>query len=151
AKTDEVEADVPGFLGSLPDGASANRLALAKWLVSPDNPLTPRVRVNQIWQTIFGLGIVETAEDFGTQGFPPSHPELIDWLATEFIANGWNQKAIIRLIVTSNTYQQSSNATKELLERDPRNVLLARGARYRVDAETVRDIALMASGLLSTK
>jgi Protein of unknown function (DUF1553) len=150
AKAEEVEADVPGFLGSIKD-APSNRLGLAKWLMSPDNPLTARVRVNQIWQTIFGMGIVETAEDFGTQGFRPSHPELLDWLATEFVSNGWDQKALLRLIVTSNTYRQSSNASPILIEKDPRNVLLARGARYRVEAEMVRDIVLSVSGLLSEK
>jgi hypothetical protein len=149
---EEVTAGVPAFLGfPLPEDAPPNRLGLAKWLVSPDNPLTPRVRVNQIWQMIFGLGIVETSGDFGTQGFRPSHPELLEWLATDFVSNGWNQKAILRLIVTSNTYRQSSKATLEQLERDPRNAFLARGARYRVEAEMVRDIALNVSGLLSTK
>ena len=150
AKAEEVESDVPSFLGSIKD-APPNRLGLAKWLVSPDNPLTARVRVNQLWQTIFGMGIVETSEDFGTQGFRPSHPELLDWLATEFVSKGWDQKAILRLIVTSNTYKQTSNATPALLERDPRNVLLARGARYRVEAEMVRDITLSVSGLLNLK
>jgi mono/diheme cytochrome c family protein len=151
AKAEGVEADVPSFLGSIPKDAPPNRLGLAKWLVSPDNPLTARVRVNQLWQTIWGMGIVETSEDFGTQGFRPSHPELLDWLATEFVSNGWDQKAILRLIVTSNTYRQTSNATTALSERDPRNVLLARGARYRVEAEMVRDIVLSDSGLLSLK
>jgi mono/diheme cytochrome c family protein len=150
AKAEEVEADVPSFLGSIKD-APPNRLGLAKWLVTPDNPLTARVRVNHIWQMIFGMGIVETAEDFGTQGFRPSHLELLDWLATEFVNSGWDQKALLRLIVTSNTYRQSSNASPALLERDPRNVLLARGARYRVEAETVRDITLSVTGLLSLK
>jgi hypothetical protein len=150
AKAEEVESDVPSFLGSIKD-APPNRLGLAKWLASPENPLTARVRVNQIWQMIFGMGIVETSEDFGTQGFRPSHPELMDWLATEFVSNGWDQKAILRLIVTSNTYKQTSNASPALLERDPRNVLLARGARYRVEAEMVRDITLSVSGLLSLK
>jgi hypothetical protein len=150
AKTEEVAADVPAFLGSL-ENAPPNRLGLAKWLVSSDNPLTPRVRVNQLWQTIFGMGLVETSEDFGTQGYRPSHPELLDWLATEFVSSGWDQKALLRLIVTSSTYRQSSNANPTLLEKDPRNVLLARGARYRVEAEMVRDIVLSVSGLLSEK
>jgi len=150
AKAEEVESDVPSFLGAIKNGPS-NRLGLANWLVGPDNPLTARVRVNQIWQMIFNMGIVETAEDFGTQGFRPSHPELLDWLATEFVSNGWDQKALLRLIVNSNTYRQSSDTTPTLLERDPRNVLLARGARYRVEAEIVRDITLSVSGLLTLK
>ena len=149
---EEVEAGVPAFLGSpFPENAPPNRLGLAKWLVSSDNPLTSRVRVNQIWQMIFGLGIVQTAGDFGTQGFRPSHPELLDWLASEFVSNGWDQKAILRLIVTSSAYRQSSKASPELLAQDPQNVLLARGGRYRVEAEMVRDIVLSVSGLLSTK
>jgi hypothetical protein len=117
AKTEEVAADVPAFLGSL-ENAPPNRLGLAKWLVSSDNPLTPRVRVNQLWQTIFGMGLVETSEDFGTQGYRPSHPELLDWLATEFVSSGWDQKALLRLIVTSSTYRQSSNANPTVLEKD---------------------------------
>jgi hypothetical protein len=151
SKGDLVEADVPSFLGGLPTGAPPNRLGLAEWLVSKDNPLTARVTVNHFWDTIFGRGIVETTEDFGTQGFPPSHPELLDWMAAEFMDSGWNMKAIQRLIVTSSTYRQSSAVTPELLERDPTNKLLARGPRFRVDAEMVRDIALSASGLLSSK
>jgi mono/diheme cytochrome c family protein len=151
SKGDLVEADVPNFLGKLPAGAPPNRLGLAEWLVSRDNPLTARVTVNHYWETIFGRGIVETTEDFGTQGSPPSHPELLDWLAVEFMDQGWNVKAIQRLIVTSNTYRQSSSVTPDLLERDPSNSLLARGPRFRVEAEMVRDIALEASGLLSQK
>jgi hypothetical protein len=150
-KADPVAAGVPGFLGSLPADGPQNRLGLARWLVGPANPLTARVRMNQIWQTFFGRGIVETTEDFGTQGSPPSHPELLDWLATEFVSSGWDQKAMQRLIVTSSTYRQASTATPELRERDPANVLLARGPRFRVEAEMVRDIALAASGLLSAK
>ena len=151
SKGDLVEADVPAFLGPLPAGAPPNRLGLAQWLVSRDNPLTARVTVNHFWETIFGRGIVETTEDFGTQGFAPSHPELLDWLAVEFMDNGWDMKAIQRLIVTSSTYRQSSAVTPELIERDPGNMLLARGPRFRVEAEMVRDIALGASGLLSEK
>jgi hypothetical protein len=151
SKGDLVEADVPSFLGKLPSGEPPNRLGLAKWLVSRENPLTARVTVNHFWETIFGRGIVETTEDFGTQGSRPSHPELLDWLAVEFMDNGWDMKAIQRLIVTSNTYRQSSTVTPELLERDPANALLARGPRFRVEAEMVRDIALEASGLLSEK
>ena len=150
-KGDEVFASVPAFLGTLPPDGPQNRLGLARWLVSRENPLTARVRMNQIWQTYFGRGLVETSEDFGSQGSPPSHPELLDWLAEQFMDTGWDQKAMHRLIVTSNTYRQSSVVSRELLERDQANVLLARGPRFRVEAETVRDIALAASGLLSTK
>jgi Protein of unknown function (DUF1553) len=146
-----VEADVPAFLGPLPAGAPTNRLGLAEWLISRDNPLTARVTVNRFWEAMFGRGIVETSEDFGTQGSAPSHPELLDWLATEFMDDGWNMKAIQRLIVTSSTYRQSSVTSPELLEKDPANTLLARGPRFRVEAEMVRDIALSASGLLSAK
>ena len=151
SKGDQVDADVPSFLGPLPSNVPPNRLGLAKWLVSGDNPLTARVRMNQIWETIFGRGIVETTEDFGTQGSAPSHPELLDWLATEFVDKGWDTKAMQRLIVTSSTYRQSSAVTPELLERDPANTLLARGPRFRVEAEMVRDIALSTAGLLSAK
>jgi hypothetical protein len=151
SKGDLVEADVPSFLGGLPQGSTPNRLGLAKWLVSGNHPLTARVRMNQIWENIFGRGIVETAEDFGTQGFAPSHKELLDWLATEFVGRGWDTKAMQRLIVTSATYRQSSAVPQELLERDPGNALLARGPRFRVEAEMVRDIALSAAGLMSSK
>jgi hypothetical protein len=107
--------------------------------------------VNHFWETIFGRGIVETTEEFGSQGFPPTHPELLDWLATEFMESGWDMKAMKRLMVTSSTYRQSSAVTPALLERDPSNALLARGPRFRVEAEMVRDIALASSGLLSAK
>jgi hypothetical protein len=151
AKTDEVQAGIPSFLGSLPSDQPQNRLALAKWLVSRDNPLTARVTINHIWETYFGRGIVETAEDFGTQGARPSHPELLDWLATEFMDSGWDIKAMQKLIVTSAAYRQASKATPELIEKDPTNSLLSRGARFRVEAEMVRDITLSVSGLLSPK
>ena len=114
-----------------------------------DNPLTARVAVNRLWETLFGRGLVATGDDFGTQGERPSHPALLDWLAVEFVEGGWSQKALLRQIVTSATYRQSSATTAALLERDPANALLARGARFRVEAEMVRDIALAASGLLS--
>jgi hypothetical protein len=146
-----VYADVPSALPRLPADAMPNRLGLAEWLVSDTNPLTARVTVNHFWEAIFGHGIVETAEDFGTQGDPPTHPELLDWLATEFMQSGWDVKKIQRLIVTSATYRQSSALTPELESRDPNNKLYARGPRFRVDAETVHDIALSASGLLSEK
>ena len=151
SKGDLVYADVPAVLGSLPKDAMPNRLGLAEWLVSDDNPLTARVTVNHFWEALFGHGIVETAEDFGSQGEPPSHPELLDWLATEFEKNGWSMKGIQRLIVTSATYRQSSRVTPALLARDPYNKLYARGPRFRVEAEMVHDIVLSASGLLSSK
>jgi hypothetical protein len=128
-----------------------NRLGLAEWLVSDDNPLTARVTVNRFWEALFGHGIVQTSEDFGTQGDLPSHPQLLDWLASEFMKEGWSMKKIQRLMVTSTTYMQSSRATPELLARDPYNLLYARGPRFRVEAEMVHDIALSASGLLSSK
>jgi hypothetical protein len=128
-----------------------NRLGLARWLVGKDNPLTARVAVNRIWEQYFGHGIVETSEDFGTQGQKPSHPELLDWLATEFMDRGWSMKAIGRLIVTSTAYRQSAGVTPELLAKDPYNRLIARGPRIRMEAEMVRDTVLAASGLLSAK
>jgi hypothetical protein len=148
---DPVEPGVPASLHRLLANAPANRLTLARWLVDEKNPLVGRVVMNQVWQAYFGRGLVATTEDFGTQGARPTHPELVDWLAREFIARGWSLKAMHRAIVTSATYRQSSRATPELLARDPRNELLARGARFRVPAETVRDIALSASGLLAAK
>jgi len=148
---DNVYADVPGALGHLSGGEMPNRLGFARWLVDDSNPLTARVTVNRFWATLFGHGIVETSEDFGSQGDPPTHPELLDWLATEFMSDGWDQKKILRLMVTSATYRQSSDVKPQLEERDPDNKLLARGPRFRVEAETVRDIALQASGLLSSK
>jgi hypothetical protein len=125
-----------------------NRLDLARWLVSPENPLTPRVTVNRVWMHYFGRGLVETDEDFGTQGSPPTHPELLDWLARDFVHGGWSMKHLHRLIVMSATYRQSSKARPDLAERDARNLLLARQERLRVEAEIVRDAALCASGLL---
>lgn len=142
----------PGVLGVLhawSPGEAPNRLDLARWLTDPKNPLTPRVTVNRIWQEYFGKGLVETENDFGTQGSPPSHPELLDWLAAEFLARGGRQKAMHRLIVTSAAYRQSSNERPELQQRDPGNRLLARQTRLRLDAEVVRDAALTASGLLT--
>lgn len=137
---------------ALPEtGQPRNRLDLAKWLVNPANPLTPRVTINRIWLRYFGRGIVETEEDFGTQGAPPVHPELLDWLSGEFIRQGWSLKAMHRLIVTSATYRQASTARPDLNEVDPRNLLLARQERLRVEAEIVRDAALSASRLLNPK
>ena len=148
---DKVTAAVPAFLGSLPDGAPKNRLGLAQWLVSPSNPLTARVAVNRYWQAYFGTGLVKTTEDFGSQGDAPSHPELLDWLAMEFVKSGWDVKAMQKLIVTSAAYRQSSKATPLLLKMDPENRLLARGARFRLPAEAIRDQALAVSGLLTEK
>jgi hypothetical protein len=144
----KVRPGVPAVLPALPKGAPANRLGLARWLVSPGNPLTARVTVNRHWQTFFGTGLVRTTEDFGVQGAPPSHPELLDWLATEFVRGGWDVKRLHRLIVTSATYRQSSRLTPALRERDPDNRLLARGPRYRLSSFVLRDQALAASGLL---
>ncbi|MGH9694310.1 MAG: DUF1553 domain-containing protein, partial [Bryobacteraceae bacterium] len=150
SKGDIVYANVPASLNPLPTNAMPNRLGLAEWLVSDDNPLTARVTVNHFWETIFGHGIVETSEDFGSQGDPPTHPELLDWLATEFMHDHWDMKKIQRLMVTSATYRQSSGVSPELVARDPYNKLYARGPRFRVEAETVHDIALSAAGLLSS-
>ncbi|MBI1314027.1 DUF1553 domain-containing protein [bacterium] len=143
----------PGIPAVFDDGSPppTNRLEFARWLVSDHNPLAARVAVNRAWQAFFGNGLVATSDDFGTQANPPTHPELLDWLATEFVTDGWSQKRLHRLIVTSATYRQQSNVTPDLLERDPNNELLARGPRFRAPAETVRDIMLKASGLLSPK
>jgi hypothetical protein len=149
--TKKVGAGTPAFLHALPEDAPQNRLTFAKWLVDPKAPTTARVMVNRIWMTYFGQGIVATPEDLGTQSETPMHPELLDWLATEFMDRGWSIKAIHRLIVNSSTYRQSSRVTPDLQERDPYNRLLARGPRFRVEGEIVRDIALAASGLLTPK
>ncbi len=145
---EKVEANVPAVFPPLPSDAPRNRLGLAKWLTDPLHPLTARVAVNRYWQQYFGVGIVKTAEDFGMQGQWPTHPELLDWLAVEFIESGWNVKALQKLFVMSNTYRQSSKVSPELLQSDPNNELLARGPRFRLDAEVVRDSALAMSGLL---
>jgi hypothetical protein len=181
-KGEKVSAATPAVLNPMPAGAPTNRLGLARWLVDENNPLTARVMVNRIWEQIFGRGIVETSEDFGTQGERPWHPELLDWLAMEFISGrageaeresgragelnpqsairnlgrnpqskGWSMKKIIRLIVTSAIYRQSSVTTPALLEKDPSNRLLARGPRFRMEAEMIRDVTLAASQLLSRK
>jgi hypothetical protein len=151
SKGETVRAGTPAALHPFPHGEKYNRLGLAKWLVSPENPLTARVTVNRIWEQYFGRGLVETSEDFGSQSAAATHPELLDWLATQFIDQGWSMKALHRLIVTSATYRQSSRVTPELQERDPQNRLLARGPRFRLEAEMVRDNALAAAGLLSRK
>jgi len=147
----KVTPGVPEFLHPLPEGEPLNRLTFAKWLVSEESPTTARSIVNRVWMKYFGRGLVNTPENLGTQSEPPSHPKLLDWLAVEFMDSGWRLKDLHRLIVTSATYRQSSDATPELRNRDPYNVLLARGPRVRVEAEIVRDIALAASGLLNPK
>ncbi|HEV3120477.1 MAG TPA: DUF1553 domain-containing protein [Isosphaeraceae bacterium] len=147
----KVEPGVPQALHPFPQAAPPNRLGLAEWIVDANNPLTARVAVNRLWAQVFGTGIVETEEDFGTQGELPSHPELLDWLAMEYMHSGWDTKALLRLIVTSATYRQASKVTPELLARDPRNRLLARAPRLRLEAEMVRDQALALCGLLSRK
>jgi len=143
-----VGPGVPSILPPLPQSDTTNRLTFAKWLVDPNHPLTARVTVNRFWQQFFGVGIVKTAEDFGTKGEWPSHPELLDYLATEFIRSGWDVKQLVKLLVTSATYRQDSRVTPHLLEIDPENRLLGRGPRFRLDAEELRDEALYVSGLL---
>ena len=148
-KSETLAASLPAVLGALPAGAPADRLALARWLVSPENPLTARVTTNRIWQFHFGVGIVPTAENFGTRGERPSHPQLLDWLAIELVRLQWDIKALHRMIVTSATFRQSSRVTPKLLQRDPVNRLLARGPRQRLSGAAIRDHALFVSGLLS--
>ena len=145
---EQVSPDVPAVLPPLPEGTEGNRLAFARWLVDPDHPLTARVTVNRFWQMLFGTGIVKTSENFGLQGEYPSHPELLDWLATTFVDSGWDVKALQRLIVTSAAYRQVSAVTPEALESDPENRRLARGPRLRLPAQMIRDQALSVAGLL---
>jgi len=147
----KVTPGTPVVLGAMSETLPRNRLGLAQWLVHPDHPLTARVAVNRYWQMVFGTGLVKTIENFGTQGERPSHPKLLDWLATEFIRSGWNVKAMQKLIVTSATYRQSSKHTADLLKIDPQNRLLARGPRFRLSAHAIRDQALAAGGLLVQK
>lgn len=148
---DEVAPGTPGCFPELPADAKNDRMALAKWLMDENNPLTARVFANRFWEQIFGVGLVATSEEFGSQGDQPSHPELLDWLATELIRLKWDQKAFLKLLVTSATYRQSSKVTPEMLVRDPDNRLLARGPRVRLSAEMVRDQTLAVAGLLSAK
>ena len=148
ARTERVEANTPHFLPPLPKNEPQNRLALAKWTVSAENPLTARVTANRMWYEVFGTGLVETTEDFGIMGQRPMHPELLDWLALEFRENGWNIKHMYKLMVMSATYRQSSKAGPQQLAKDPRNQWLSRGPRFRMDAEMVRDVALQSGGLL---
>ena len=150
--TEEVSPDVPGIMHKWPAGTPRNRLGLAQWVVNKANPLTARVIVNRFWAELFGTGIVETLEDFGTQGQPPTHPQLLDWLALEFMNEyQWSVKSLLKEVVLSSTYKQRSEVQPEHLEKDPRNLLLARGPRIRLSAEQMRDQALAVSGLLSTK
>jgi hypothetical protein len=152
APAEKVEPGVPEvLLAPWPAGAPKNRLGLAAWLTQPDNPLTGRVVVNRFWQQLFGQGLVATSDNFGLQGDSPTHPELLDWLTVEFIESGWNVKALLKQIVLSATYRQSSNTTPALLARDPQNRLLARGPRFRLPAEVIRDQALFVSGLLKQR
>jgi hypothetical protein len=146
---DKVDPAIPVFLGTLSDEEKPNRLSLARWLVDPANPLTSRVAVNRYWQTFFGTGLVKTSEDFGVQGELPSHPKLLDWLAIDFVEHGWDVKRIHRMIVTSETYLQSSRFREDLLDIDPENRLLARSQRFRLPSTLIRDAALAVSGLLN--
>ena len=148
---DPVEPATPSSFAPLPKDAPRNRLGVALWLFSPENPLTARVAVNRHWAQFFGRGLVETQEDFGSQGQPPSHPELLDWLACEFRDGGWSMKTLCRLIVTSATYRQSSRVSPEQYQKDRSNRLLGRGPRFRLEAEMIRDSALSVAGLLSPK
>ncbi|MDF1812103.1 MAG: PSD1 and planctomycete cytochrome C domain-containing protein [Verrucomicrobiales bacterium] len=151
---EKVSRNVPSFLPELPakpNDRDYNRLDLANWLVSGEHPLTARVTVNRFWQQLFGTGLVKTSSDFGSQGEPPSHPELLDWLAVQFVEDGWDTKKFLKRIVMSHAYRQSTKVTPELLARDPENRLLSRGPRYRLDAEVLRDQALFVSGLLVNK
>jgi hypothetical protein len=150
-KGEQVQAGLPAALPPAKGPGPLNRLALARWLVDEDNPLTARVAVNRLWEELFGVGLVATSEEFGLQGELPSHPELLDWLATEYIRSGWSTKRMLRLIVTSATYRQSSGASEAQYRGDPANRLLARGPRLRLSAEAIRDQALFAGGLLSAK
>jgi hypothetical protein len=151
-KEKEVQPGVPAVMPPLPDGVRADRLAMAKWLVSRENPLTARVLVNRLWQQLFGLGIVETAEDFGTSGMLPSHPELLDYLALRLQNDhAWSVKKILREMVLSATYRQDGTSTADKLAKDPRNIFLSRGPRTRLTAEMIRDQALALSGRFSAK
>ncbi len=148
---DEVGKGVPAILPPLPEKAPLNRLTLARWIADEKNPLTARVAVNRLWQQVFGRGLVGTVEDFGTRGDKPTNPELLDWLATEFVRSGWDYKHMHRLFVTSAAFRRSADVTLQALEKDPENLLLARGPRLRLEAETIRDLALTASGLLNNR
>ena len=148
APTDQVTSDTPAFLPPMPADTRKDRLGLARWLVSPENPLVSRVAINRLWAQLFGAGLVKTSEDFGVQGELPSHPELLDWLAVEFIDSGWNVKHMMRLMLTSRTYSQAADVSPEAVAHDPENRLLARASRYRLPAMLLRDQALALGGLL---
>ena len=150
-EAEDIKPGVPQFLPSLPTDAPADRLTFARWLASPANPLTARVLVNRQWQAFFGRGIVKTVEDFGMQGEYPTHPQLLDYLATKFMEQGWSLKRLHKLVVMSSTYQQSATITPQLLEQDPENKWLARAPRYRLDAELIRDVVLESGQLLSSR
>jgi Protein of unknown function (DUF1553)/Protein of unknown function (DUF1549)/Concanavalin A-like lectin/glucanases superfamily/Planctomycete cytochrome C len=150
-RRDQVKADTPDALPPMPSDLPKNRLGFAQWLVRPEHPLTARVTVNRFWQEVFGTGLVKSAGDFGLTGEPPSHPELLDWLAVDFLDNGWDVKGFFKRLVTTAAYKQSAATTPEAVEKDPQDRYLARGPRYRMDAEMVRDYALAASGLLVPK
>ncbi|MCA9082353.1 MAG: DUF1553 domain-containing protein, partial [Planctomycetaceae bacterium] len=146
---EKVRRGTPAIFPPLPKSQEYSRMDLAKWLVSPQHPLTSRVAVNRFWQQFFGTGLVKTSNDFGSQGEPPSHPELLDWLAVTFRENGWDVKQFVKLLVTSHAYRQSADFSGKGPEVDPENRLLSRGPRFREDAEMVRDSALFVSGLLN--
>ncbi len=148
---EQVFPNTPEAILPFPADLPKNRLGLAQWTINPDNPLTARVEVNRLWQNFFGTGLVKTAEDFGNQGEMPSHPELLDWLATTFVESGWDVKQLNKMIVMSATYRQDSHATKEVMEKDPENRYLSHGPAYRMPAEMIRDNALFACGLLNAK
>jgi hypothetical protein len=149
-KGDEVKHDVPTAIAPWPEASPRSRLGLAQWLTSKDNPLTARVMVNHLWQLCFGAGLVRTPEDFGLQGQRPTHPELLDWLAVDFMEHGWDVKHLLTRIVTSATYQQDSAASADLIARDPQNRLLARGARFRLPSWMLHDAVLREAGLFNT-
>ena len=140
---------VPAVLPPLPKSAPANRLGLAQWLTQPEHPLTARVAVNRYWMMLFGQGLVRTPEDFGAQGMPPTHPKLLDWLAVEFVESGWNVKQLLKRMVMSQTYRQSSRRSSLQQQHDPENLLLSYSPRFRLQGEFIRDQALFVSGLLT--
>ena len=151
-KGEIVERDIPEFFGSIKkDGELTTRMDLANWLLDQDNPLTARVAVNRFWQQFFGVGLVKTSEDFGAQGEPPSHLELLDYLTIQFVESGWDIKKLLKSIVMSETYKQTSVASDEQFKNDPENRLLARSSRYRMDAEMIRDNILASSDLLNSQ